>query len=123
MMMIIIFVALFDESGSAQDGRQFEKFYDQHCSPNIIRVIESRRMRWAVNVARMGDSRGAYRILVGRPEGKRLLGRPGGRWEDNTEKDLQEAIFGGMDWIALAQHRDGWRAVVNVNAVMNLRVP
>ena len=65
--------------------------------------------------------RGAYRVLVGRPEGRRSLGRPRRKWEDNTNIDLQEVGCGGMDWFELAQDRDRWRSVVN--AVMNLRVP
>jgi len=77
-------------------------------------------MRWAGHVARMGERRGVYRVLVGKPEGKRPLGRPRGRWEDNIKMDLQEVGCGYMDWIELAQDRDRWRAVVI--AVMNLRV-
>jgi len=69
----------------------------------------------------MGERRGVYRVLVGKPEGKRPLGRPGHRWEDNIKMDLQEVGCGGIDLIDLAQDRDGWRAVVNV--VMNYRVP
>jgi len=76
-------------------------------------------MRWAGRVARMGEGRGVYRVLMGKPEGKRPLGRPRCRWEDNIKMDLQEVGCGGMDWIELAQDRDGWRALVN--AVMNLR--
>ena len=87
-----------------------------YCSPNIVRVIKSRRMRWAGHVARMGEGRGVYRILVGKPEGKRPLGRPRRRWEDN----IQEVGCGGMDWIELAEDRDRWRALAN--AVMNLWV-
>jgi hypothetical protein len=77
-------------------------------------------MRWAGHVARMGG-RGAYRILVGRPEGRRPLGRPRRRWEDNIKMELQEVGWGGMDWIDMAQDGDRWRALVS--AVMNLRVP
>jgi hypothetical protein len=69
----------------------------------------------------MGEKRNAYRLLVGRPEGKRPLGRPRLRWADNIKIDLLEIGWGGVDWIGLAQDRDKWRALVNV--VMNLRVP
>ena len=72
-------------------------------------------------MARMGEGRGVYRVLVGKPEGKRPLGRPGCRWEDNIKMDLQEVVEGCGDWIELAQDRDRWRALVN--AVMNLQVP
>jgi hypothetical protein len=78
-------------------------------------------MRWAGHVARMGEKRGAYWILVGRPEGRRPLGRPRRRWEDNIKTDLQKVGWGGINWIELAQDRDRWRALVN--AVMNRRVP
>ena len=78
-------------------------------------------MRWAGHVVRVGEGRGVYRILVGKPEGKRPLGRPRRRWEDNIKMDLQEVECGCMDWIELAQDRDRWRALVN--RVMNLRVP
>ena len=74
-----------------------------------------------MNVARMGDRRGVYRVLVGNPEGQRPFGRPRRRWEDNIKMDLQEVGCGGMDWIQLAEDRDRWRALVN--AVMNLRGP
>jgi hypothetical protein len=84
-------------------------------------MIKSRRMRWAEHVARLGDKRNAYRILVGKPEGKRPLGRPRRRWVDNIKLDLGEIGWGGMDWINLAQDREQWGALVNT--VMNLRVP
>ena len=75
-------------------------------SQNIIRVIKARRIRWAGHVACIGDRKGAYRILVGRPDGKRPLVRPRLRWEDNIKMDLQEVGCEGMDWIELAQDRD-----------------
>jgi hypothetical protein len=92
-----------------------------YSSPNIIRVIKSRRMRWAGHVACMGDGRVAYGLLMGRPEGRRPLGRPRRRWEDNAKMDVQEVGWEVMDWIDMAQDRDRWRALVNV--IMNLRVP
>jgi len=98
-----------------------EDLFDLYPSPNIFRLIKS-RMRWGGgHVARIGDRRGLYRILVVKPEGKRPLGRPRRRWEDNIKMDLQKEGCGGMDWIAVAHDRDRWRAVAN--AVMSLRVP
>jgi hypothetical protein len=91
------------------------------CSyPDIIRQVKSRRMRWAGHVARVGEERKVYKVLVGKPEGKRQLGRPRRRWEDGIRMDLRKIDLGGMDWIRLSQDRDRWRAVVS--AVMNLRV-
>jgi hypothetical protein len=84
-------------------------------------MIKLRRMRRAGDVARIGETRNAYRILVGKPEGKRPLGRPRRRWVDNRKMDLREIGWDGVDWIELAQDRDQWRALVNT--VMNLRVP
>jgi hypothetical protein len=98
-----------------------EELNDLYSSRTIIRVIKSTRMSWAGYVARMGEGRGAYRILVGRPEGRRPLGRPRRRWEDNIKMDLQEVGWWGMDWIHMARVRDSWRALVS--AVMNLRIP
>ncbi|KAJ4433923.1 hypothetical protein ANN_16237 [Periplaneta americana] len=92
-----------------------------YSSPDIIRNIKSRRLRWAGHVARMGESRNAYRMLVGRPEGKRPLGRPRRSWEDNIKLHLREVGCDDRDWINLAQDRDRWRAYVR--AAMNLRVP
>ena len=97
-----------------------EELNDLYPSPNIVRVIKSRRMRWSGHVARMGEERGVYRVLVGKPEGRRPLGRPRRRWADNIRTDLQEVGCGYMDWIGLAQDRDRWRTLVS--AVMNLRV-
>jgi hypothetical protein len=92
-----------------------------YSSPNIVRVIQSRRMRWAGHVARMGEGKGVYRVLVGRPKGKRPLGRPRRRWEDNTKIDLREIGIYGVNWIRLAQDSVQWRDFVST--VMNLRVP
>jgi hypothetical protein len=94
-----------------------EELHDLYSSPSIIRIIKSRRMRWAGHVARMGEKRNAYRLLVG----KRPLGRPRRRWVGTIKMDLLEIGWGGVDWIGLAQDRDMWKALVN--AVMNLRVP
>jgi hypothetical protein len=89
--------------------------------PNIVRVIKSRRMRWAGHVARMGEGRGVYGVLFWRPEGKRPLGRPRHRGEDNIKMNLREIVIDGTNWIRLAQDRVWWRAFVNT--VMNLWVP
>jgi hypothetical protein len=98
-----------------------DELHSLYSSPNIVRVIKSRRMRWAGHVARMGKGRDVHRILVGRPEGKRPLGRPRHMWEDNIKMDLREIGIDVANWIQLAQDRVQWRACVNT--VMNLRVP
>ena len=98
-----------------------EELNDLYSSPNIVRVIKSRRMRWTGHVARMSKDRGVYRLLLGKPEGWRPLGRPRRRWVDNIRTNLQGVASGYMDWIGLAQDKDRWRTLVS--AVMNLRVP
>jgi hypothetical protein len=98
-----------------------EELHNLYSSPSIIRMIKSRRMRWAGHVALMGEKRNLYRILVGNPEGKRPLGRPRRRWVDNIKMDLREVGFCVINWIDLALDRDQWRALVNT--VMNLHVP
>jgi hypothetical protein len=92
-----------------------DELHSLYSSRNIIRVIKSRRMRWAGHVARMGEGRGVYRVLVGRPEGKRPLGRPKRRWENNIKMDLREIGIDGANWLHLAQDRVQWRAVVNTD--------
>jgi hypothetical protein len=92
-----------------------EELHNLYSSPN--RIIKSRRMRWASHVARMGEKRNPCRMLVGKPEGKRPLGRPRRRWVYNINIDLREIGWDGVDWIDLVQDRDQWRALVN------LRVP
>ena len=104
---------------------EWRKLYNEEVNglyslPNTVRVVTSRRMRWAGHVARMGEERGVHRVLVGKPEGKRPLGRPRRRWEDNIKMDLQKVGGSRGVWMELAQDRDGWRALVN--AVRNLRV-
>jgi hypothetical protein len=97
------------------------ELHNLYSSPDIIRQIKSRRMRWARHVACMGEERKVYKALVGQPEERRQLGRARRRWEDRIRMDLRETdLGGGVDWIRLAQNRDRWRGVVI--AVMNLRV-
>ena len=94
---------------------------DLYSLPNIVRVVKSRRMRWAGHVACMGEDRGVHRVLVGKPEEKGPLGRPKRRWEDNIKIDLQEVGGCRGDWMELAQDRDRWRALVGT--VRDFRVP
>jgi hypothetical protein len=98
-----------------------EKLHDLYSSPSIIRIMKSRRIRWAGHIARMGEKRNAYRLLVGKPEGKRPIGSPRRRWANDIKMDHLEIHWGSVDWIGLAEDRDRWRALVN--AVMNLRLP
>jgi hypothetical protein len=98
-----------------------EELHNLYSSPDIIRQVKSRQMKWAGHVARMGEERKVYKVLVGKPEEKRTLARPRCRWEDGIRMDLREISLRGVDWIRLAQDRDRWRAVV-MNVVMNLRV-
>ena len=98
-----------------------EEQNDLYSLPNIVRVVKSRRMRWAGHVARMGEDRGVHGLLVGKPERKRPLGIPRRRWEDNIKMDLQEVGVGRGNWMELAQDRDRWRALVGT--VRDFRVP
>ena len=97
------------------------RFTHVNSLPNIVRVVKSRKIRWAGHVARMGEGRHVHRVLVGKPEGKRPLRRPRRRWEDNIKMDLQEVGGSCGDWMELAQNSDRWRALVGT--VRNLRVP
>jgi hypothetical protein len=98
-----------------------DELHSLYSSPNIVRVIKSRRMRWAGHVARMEEGRGVYGVLAGRPEGKRLLGRPRRSWEDNIKLDFKGTGIDGANWIRLAQDMVQWQAFVNT--LMSLRVP
>jgi hypothetical protein len=99
----------------------YEELGNLYSSPNIVKMIKSRRMRWAGHVARIGEGRDVYRVVVGKLEGKRSLGRPRRRWEDNIKRHLRETGIDGANWIRLAQDRVQWWAFMNT--VMNLRVP
>ena len=98
-----------------------EELSDLYSLPHIVRVVKSRRMGSVGYVVRMGEGRSVHRVLVEKPEGKRPLGRPRCRWEDNIKMDLQEVRGSCGDWVELAQYRDRWRALVGT--VRNLRVP
>jgi hypothetical protein len=98
-----------------------EELHNFYSSPSIIRIMKSRKMRWAGHVARMGEKRNVYRLLVGKQKGKRPLGRPRLRWIDNIKMTLLETGLSVVNWIGLAQDRYRWRALVN--SVMNLRFP
>jgi hypothetical protein len=98
-----------------------EELHDLYSSPGVIRIIKVRRMRWAGHVARMGEKRYMYRLLVGKPKGRRPLGRPRHRWLDKIRIDLVEVGGGDVEWIGLALDRDRWRGLVN--SVLNHRVP
>jgi len=121
MVLRRIFVPKRDEVTGEWRRLHNEELSDMYSSPNIVQVMKSRRMRWAGNVARMGEERGVYRVLLGKPEGRRPLGRPRRRWVDNIRMNLQEVECGYMDWIGLAQDRDRWLTLVS--AAMNLQVP
>jgi hypothetical protein len=97
-----------------------EELHILYSSPNIIRQIKSRRMSWMAHVACMGEERNVYKILMGKPEGKRPLARPRCRWKDGIRMDLREIGWGSVEWIQLAQNRDRWWALTNT--VMNLPV-
>jgi hypothetical protein len=112
-------VAIFGPKRDDVTG-EWRKLHSEECECTIIRRIKSRRMRWAGHVARMGEMRKLYKVLVGKPEGKRPLGRPRRRWEDGIRTDLRGIGWRVVDWIRLALYRDRWRAVVR--AVMNLLV-
>jgi hypothetical protein len=98
-----------------------EELNDLYSLPNIVRGVKSRRMRLGGHVARMGEDSGVHRVLVGKPELKRPLGRPRRRWENNIKMDLQEVGGSRGDWMEMAQNRDGWRSLVGT--VRNFRVP
>ena len=100
-----------------------EELSDLFSSPNIVRVVKSRRMRWAGHVARMGEERGVHRVLVGKPEGKRPMGRHRRKWEDNIKMDLQEVGGGRGDWMGLVQDRDGWWALLSTVRNLMFVVP
>jgi hypothetical protein len=115
-----IFGPMWDEVTGEWRKLHNEELHNLYSSADIIRQVKSRQMRWTGHVARMGQERKMYKVLVGKPEGKRPLGRPRRRGEDRIRMDLRETGLGSVDWIRLAKDRDRWRAVES--AVMNLRV-
>jgi hypothetical protein len=115
-----IFGPKWEEDGSWRKLHN-DEFHRLYSSPNNVMVIKSRRIRWAGHVARMVEGRGVSTVLVGKPEGKRLLGRRRRKLDDNITTDIREKGIDGANWIRLAQDRVQWRAFVNT--VMNLRVP
>jgi hypothetical protein len=119
-LLLVTAIPIREEDGSWRKLHN-DELHSLHPSPNIVRVIKSRRMRWVGHVARMGEGRGVYRVLVGRPGGKRPLGRPRRRWDDNIKMDLREIGIDGANWIQLTQDRVQCRACVNT--VMDLWVP
>jgi hypothetical protein len=121
MVLRTIFEPRRDEVTGEWRRLHNEELNDLYSSPNNVREIKSRRMRWTGHVAPMGEERGASRVLVGKPEGRIPLGRPRRRWVDNIKMDLQKVGCGYVDRIGLAQDRDRWRTLVS--AVMNLGVP
>ena len=117
-----VFGPKWDEVTGEWRKLHYEELSDLYSLPNTVRVIKSRRMRWAGHVARIAERRGVHRVLVGKREGKRPLGRPRCRWEDNIKTDFQEVGCGSCgDWMELAQDSDRWRALVST--VTNFRVP
>jgi hypothetical protein len=116
-----IFVPKRDEVTGEWRKLHNEELRDLYSSPSTIRIMKLRRMRWTGHVARIGEKRNVYRLLVGKPEGKRPLGRPRRRWVDNIRMDLGEVGWGDVHWIGVVRDRNRWRAVVN--SVLNLRVP
>jgi len=110
-----------DEVTGEWRNQHNEELNDLYSLPSIVRVVESRRMRWAGHVACMGEDRGVHRLLVGKPEGKSPLGRPRRRWEDNIKVDFQEVGESRGEWMELAQDRDRWWALVVT--VRDFRVP